>query len=421
MKNSAITEIRARELLDSRGRPMVEVDVVTAGEIVGTAAAPCGSSVGSHEVTVLRDGNKRYAGLGVRKAVKNVTDVIAPALSGWDVFDQPGVDRAMINLDGTPNKSLLGANAIYSVSLAVARAAAQVSGLPLYRYLGGVQATVLPRPMFNMINGGQYGSVHMPIQEFLLIPSTVTTYGEALRCSVEVFYHLAQVIEQRFGEDHLFIGESMGYGAPSEDPAVIIETLLEAVAGAGYAGAFRVGLDCAASHFYAADSARYLVSGEKVARAEWVERLDKLVRAYDLLSIEDPLQEDDWEGFAEVTRRWPELIVVGDDLFVTSVERLRQGVALGAGNAMVFKPNMVGTLSEAMDAARFARAHGFTLVPSGRAGGTQDDPIPEIAVAVGAPLAKCGAPRSGERTAHHNRLLRIEEELGAAGVLAEML
>ena len=420
MKHSTIVEMRARELLDSRGRPMVEVDVITAGGAVGTAAAPCGSSVGSHEVTVLRDGNKRYAGLGVRKAVKNVTEVIGPALSGRDVVDQLGVDRTMIELDGTPGKSLLGANAIYSVSLAVARAAALTAGLPLYRYLGGADATVLPRPMFNLINGGQYGSTRMEIQEFLLVPVAAASYSEVLRSAVEVFWRLQRVIEKRFGRDHLFIGESMGCGAFSGEPAAIIETLQEAVDSAGYGGAFRIGLDCAASQFYSSAADRYNVGGQEIARADWIGMLDKLVRDYDLFLIEDALHEDDWEGFAEVTRRWPGLQVVGDDLFVTNVERLRQGTAIGACNAMVFKPNMVGTLSEALDAARFARAHGYRLVPSGRAGGTVDDPIPDIAVAVGAPLCKCGAPRSGERTGHHNRLLRIEEELGAFASLAEL-
>ena len=419
MRESTIAAVRAREVLDSKGRPTVEVDVITSDGVVGRAAAPCGVSVGRHEAHVLRDGSQRLGGLGVLKAVQNVTEVIGPELCGTSAFQQRAIDRMMIALDGTPDKSRLGGNAIYSVSLAVAQAAAQSAGLPLYRYLGGAQADRLPMPMFNLINGGHYGEVTAEFQEFLLVPVSAETFRQAVTMGVEIFQQLEATIAGRFGTEAVTQGKYAGFGAPTDDPAAIIETLLAASDAAGYGGECWVALDCAASHFYEAERDAYRWRGAYVDREGLLDELHALVEAYNLLLIEDPLHEDDWEGYVQATERLDTLIV-GDDFFVTNVERVRRGVETGAGDGLVYKPNQVGTLSEAWETARYAQAHGHCLVPSGRAGGSVDDPIPDIAVAVGAALIKCGAPRTGERTAGQNRLLRVEEELGASATFATL-
>ncbi len=412
-----IAGLRAREVLDSKARPMLEVDIWTEGGAMGRGASPCGTSVGKHEAFVLRDGGERYGGLGVRRAVRNVVEVIFPAIRGMSVLDQRAVDDCLIALDGTPNKSHLGANATYSVSIAVAQAAAGALRIPLYRHLGGSEATLLPVPMFNMVNGGKEAAARAEFQEFHLIPARAERYSEALRAGVEIFASLGRVIERRFGRGRLAIGSSAGYAAPTSEPSAILDTLLEAGEAAGYGGQCRVGLDCAASHFYDPEAGCYRLRGKARVRDEVIAFLEELARSYDLFMIEDPLEEDDFEGFAELTRRLQALIV-GDDLFVTNLERLKKGISLGAANAMVLKPNMVGTISEALVAARYATAHGYRVVGSGRAGGSIDDPIPDIAVAVGAPLVKFGAPRTGERLGKQNCLLRIEEELGASARFA---
>jgi enolase len=417
MVEYAITHVKAREILDSKARPMVEVDVWTAGDVMGRGASPCGTSVGRHEAFVVRDGGTRYGGLGVQRAVRNVLEVIGPALQGRGVLDQRAIDELLIGLDGTPDKSRLGANAVYSVSIAVARAAAAARRVPLYRHLGGPEPCRLPVPMFNMINGGTVAATRMEFQEFLLIPATAQRYSEALRVGVEVYAALGELIIRRYGKERLTTGSSAGYGAPSNDAAEILEILLQAAEGAGYGGQCRVGLDCAASHFYDAEAGCYQFRGKAVGREELIAYLESLAESYALFVIEDPLEEDDFDGFAEITRRL-RTVIVGDDLFVTNLERLKRGVAMGAANAMILKPNMVGTISEALDATRFAQAHGYQVVGSGRAGGSIDDPIPDIAVAVGAPLVKFGAPRTGERLGKQNCLLRIEEELGASACFA---
>ena len=417
MGDTKISAIKAREILDSKARPMVEVDVWTTDGAMGRGASPCGTSVGSHEAFVLRDGGPRYGGLGVLKAVRNVREVIAPALVGKSVFDQQGIDRLMIELDGTPDKSRLGANAIYSVSIAAARAAAGSMGLPLFRYLGGEKDYFLPVPMFNMINGKSVSETYSEFQEFLFIPAMAETYSEALRMGVEVFSNLGDVIQERYGRSALRVGTSAGYAAPTGEPAEALETLLAAAERAGYGRGCKVGLDCAASDFYDRKEGRYLFQGRRITRQELVEILEGLARSYPLFMIEDPLEEDDFEGFAEITKRL-DLLIVGDDLFVTNRERLKKGIDLGAANGMILKPNMVGTLTEAIDTARLAKRHGYRLVGSGRAGGGTDDPIPDIAVALEVPLVKFGVPRSGERISKQNCLLRIEEELGPSGRFA---
>jgi enolase len=417
MADARISAIKAREILDSKARPMVEVDVWTTDEMAGRGASPCGTSVGSHEAFILRDGGLRYGGLGVQKAVRHVNESITPALLGRSVYDQRGIDQLMIDLDGTPDKSRLGANAIYSVSIAVARAAANSMRLPLFRYLDDKKEYILPVPMFNMINGKGVSETFSEFQEYLIIPVTAETYSEALRMGVEVFSKLGDVIKERYGRSALQIGTSAGFAAPTGEPAEILETLLAAAEKAGYGGKCKVGLDCAASDFYDRKDGRYLFQKKKITPQELIRILESLARSYPLFMIEDPLDEDDFEGFAEITKR-VNLFVIGDDLFVTNLERLKRGVAMRAANAMILKPNMVGTLSEAMDTAAYAKEHSYCLVGSGRAGGMADDPIPDIAVAVGAPLVKFGAPRSGERIAKQNILLRIEEELGASGRFA---
>jgi enolase len=401
----------AREVLDSRGRPMVEVDVRTAQGTMGRAASPCGTSVGRHEAYVLRDGGKRFGGLGVQKAIRNVLEMISPVLRGKSVFDQRGIDQLMNDLDGTPDKSRLGSNTTYSVSVAVARAAACLSGSPLYRYLGGVGAHILPVPMFNMVNGGPHSAAKVEFQEFLLMPTGAESYSEASRMGVEVYYELGRTIEKRHGSECLHFGHSGGYLAPVFEPSEILDTLLEAAETAGYGGKFRLGLDCAASHFYDELRGCYHFRGKETSREELILFLEGLTKSYSLFILEDPLHEDDYEGFAEATRRLNTL-VAGDDLFVTNLKRLEKGVAAKAAGAVIFKPNMVGTLSEAFDTACYAREHGFLVIPSSRAGGSVDDPIPDIAVGINARLVKFGCPQTGERTSYHNRMLRIEEELG---------
>ena len=417
MKNTKISSIKSREVLDSKGRPMVEVDVWCSDGSMGRGASPCGTSVGSHEAFVLRDSGKRFGGLGVQKAVKNVREIISPCLIGKEVQDQRLIDNLMVELDNTPNKSRLGGNAIYSVSIAVARAAANSLSLPLYRYLGDAEAYTLPIPAFNMINGGIYGNQYIELQEFLLVPTVAHSYAEAWRMSVEVFYKLNQVIKGRYGQKYIQTGHSAGYAAPINDPPEIIEILLQAVDEAGYGGLFKIGLDCAASHFYDSQKGYYIFRGKNTSRGEMIQFLNNLTQAYPIFMIEDPLYEEDFEGFAEMTKNM-NILISGDDLFATNIDRLKKGINSSAANAIVLKPNMVGTISEALDTASWANKHGYVIIPSIRAGGSVDDPIPDIAVAVSAPLMKCGAPRSGERTTCQNRLLHIEEELGEVGRIA---
>ncbi len=417
MGDTKVSAIKAREILDSKARPMIEVDVWTTDGAMGRGASPCGTSVGSYEAFVLRDGGSRYGGLGVQKAVRHVKEAITPALLGKSVCDQRGIDQLMIDLDGTLDKSRLGANTIYSVSIAVARAAANSLRLPLFRYLGGREDYLLPMPMFNMINGKGASEIRSEFQEFLLIPVMAKTYSEALRMGVEIFSKLGDIIKNHYGQRSLQIGTSAGYVAPTNEPAEILETLLEASKEAGYEEMCKVGLDCAASDFYDRKRGHYLFQGKWTSRDELIRVFEDLSQSYPLFIIEDPLDEDDFEGFAEITKRL-NLLIIGDDLFVTNRERLKKGIDLGSANGMILKPNMVGTLTEAMDTAHYAMKHGYQVVASGRAGGGTDDPIPDIAVALDVPLVKFGAPRSGERIGKQNCLLRIEEYLGESARFA---
>jgi len=417
LSGSKITDIRAREIIDSKGIPMVEVDVLTSDGSLGRGSSPCGVSVGSHEAVVLRDGDERYQGLGVQKAIRNVRDIILPALRGVDVSRQRAIDSIMIELDGTPDKSRLGANAVYSVSIAVARAAASSMGIPLYRHLRDAETYTMPVPIFNMVNGGVYGDRRIDFQEFLLLPTGADSYPEALRMGVEIFGRLEPIIVKHYGRRRLQIGKGAGWAAPVDDPARIFEILLEAASMAGYHDKVKVGLDCAASHFYDRAGDCYRVLEDCVNREELIERLAGLAEAYPVCLIEDPLHEDDFEGHAWLTDRLP-ILIAGDDLFVTNLERLKKGIALKAANAIVIKPNMVGTISEALQTATYAETHNYRIIPGGRSGGCVDDPVPDLAVAAGARLVKFGAPRSGERTNKYNRLLQIQDELGKSAVFS---
>ena len=413
MADPKIIDIKAREILDSKGIPMVEVDVLTSDGIVGRGSSPCGVSVGRHEAAVIRDGGQRYQGLGVQKAIKNVTDVILPALRGEDVCRQQHLDKLMIELDATADKSKLGANAICSVSIAVARAAAACRGIPLYRHLNDCETYSLPLPVFNMINGGTYGDLKIDFQEFLLLPAGAAGYPEALRMGAEIFFQLDKVIVKQYDRQCLQIGKGAGWAAPVKEPSKILELLLEAARIAGYADDVKVGIDCAASQFFDRTQGCYRFKDEHLQRSALIELLKELTKTYPLCLIEDPLEEDDFEGHALLTGQ-TQILIAGDDLFVTHLDRLKKGVQMGAANAIIIKPNMVGTISEALETAAYAKAHGYWIIPGGRAGGSVDDPITDLAVAMGAPLVKFGAPRAGEKINKYNRLLQIQDDLGSA-------
>lgn len=411
MTSPVISDIRAREILDSKGIPMVEADVVLEDGTMGRGAAPCGISVGRHEAIVLRDGGTRYRGLGVQKAIGNILKILRPALLGRKVEEQRDIDALLTDLDGTSDKSRLGANALYSVSIATARAAAASKKIPLFRHLQDKNVYAFPFPVFNMINGGSYGNRRVEIQEFHLIPTGASSFCEAMRMGVEVFYALKDAIIKSFGRGGLQLGNSAGYACPDDDPETALALLLEAAEMAGYAGRIRLGMDSAASGFYNPEEDLYSFRGKKIEREFMIDYLAELSSTYPILLMEDPLHEDDFEGHAEIMRRFDGL-VVGDDLFVTRKERLEKGIQMGSANAVVIKPNMVGTLSEAMDAAFLAVSHEFWPIPSGRGGGTVDDPVTDIALALDAPLVKFGAPRAGEKINKYNRLLQIEDEMG---------
>ena len=411
---SVITAIRAREVLDCRGLPTVQVDLELEGGVTGTADVPSGRSTGSNEAHELRDGGDRFGGFGVRDAVANVVGEIGESLTGAELPDQRTLDRALIDLDGTPDKSRLGANAILGVSLAAARARAAASGTPLYRALNA-NAHVLPVPLVNLINGGKHASNDLDFQEFIVIPVGAGSILEALQISTEVNLALAEILLERYGKSALNTGDEGGYAPAISSPREALGLLHEAVADAGHEGRFRYGLDCAATHYYDRDAGTYLIAGETRDTDGMIELYQELIRDFDVITIEDPLDEEDYAGFARLTVE-TEIQIVGDDLFVTNPERLRRGVADGAANALLWKVNQVGTLSEALDAADLAHRSAYAVVVSERSGETEDPIIADLAVALGAGQIKTGAPVRGERTAKYNRLIRIEEELGSTAV-----
>ena len=407
-----IVEIHAREILDSRGNPTIEVEVRTVSGAFGRAAVPSGASTGEHEALELRDGDKgRYLGKGVQKAVENVNNIIAPAIIGMNVSDQVGIDRAMIELDGTPTKSKLGANAILGVSLAAARCAADYFGMPLYRYIGGANAKTLPVPMMNIINGGSHSDAPIAFQEFMIRPVGATSFHEGLRMGAEVFHNLKKVLHKRGLSTA--VGDEGGFAPALNGTEDAIESILEAIKAAGY----KPGMDCASSEFFADGIYDYTkFEGEKGARRsskEQVAYLKELVAKYPIDSIEDGMSENDWEGWRLLTAELGDRCqLVGDDLFVTNVDFLRKGIEMGYANSILIKVNQIGTLTETLDAIEMAHRAGYTSVTSHRSGETEDSTIADIAVATNSGQIKTGSMSRSDRMAKYNQLLRIEEELG---------
>ena len=413
-----IEAVGAREILDSRGNPTVEVEVLLDDGVVSRAAVPSGASTGAFEAYELRDGDKgRYLGKGVEKAVDAVIDEIGPAIEGFDATDQRLVDAAMIELDGTDNKKRLGANAILGVSLAVARAAADSADLPLFRYVGGPNAHTLPVPLMNIVNGGAHADTGVDIQEFMAVPLGADTFTEALRWGVETYHSLKSLLKSKGLSTGL--GDEGGFAPELPNNREALDFILEAITQAGFTPGkdIALALDCAASEFF--DGGAYTFEGQKRSAQEMSAYYADLVANYPLVSIEDPLNEDDWEGWAHLTAEVGSKVqLVGDDLYVTNPTRLAQGIAQKAGNSILVKVNQIGTLTETLDAVALAQRSGMTAILSHRSGETEDTTIADLAVATDAGQIKTGAPARSERVAKYNQLLRIEEELAEAAVYA---
>ena len=411
-----ITEVYAREILDSRGNPTVEVEVCLEDGSCGRAAVPSGASTGVHEAVELRDGDKaRYLGKGVTKAVENVNDVIAEAIIGLEATRQTEIDELMIRLDGTPNKGRLGANAILGVSMAVAKAAASSAGLPLYLYLGGVAAKEMPVPMMNILNGGQHADNNVDIQEFMIMPVGAKSFSEALRMNAEIYHNLKSLLKSKGLSTAL--GDEGGFAPDLKCNEEAIEVILEAVEKAGYKPGkdIVIALDVASSEMYA--DGKYNLEGEGIVKTseEMVEYLAALCAKYPIISIEDGLAEDDWDGWKLLTKKLGKKVqLVGDDLFVTNEARLQEGIKKGVANSILIKVNQIGTLTETFNAIETAKRAGYTCIISHRSGETEDTTLADIAVAVNAGQIKTGAPARTDRVAKYNQLLRIEEDLGSA-------
>ena len=419
----AILDIYAREVLDSRGNPTVEVEVYTESGAFGRALVPSGASTGEYEAVELRDGDKsRYLGKGVLKAVENVNEIIAPELVGMDVTDQIGIDRLMIELDGTENKGKLGANAILGVSMAVAHAAADFVGLPLYRYLGGFNAKQLPTPMMNIINGGSHADNNVDFQEFMILPVGAPTFKEAIRMGAEVFHALKSVLSAK--GLNTAVGDEGGFAPNLGSNREALEVIVEAITKAGYEAGkdIQLGMDVASSEFFNKETGKYDLAGEGrtgVTSAEMVDFYEQLVNEFPIVSIEDGLDENDWDGHKLLTERiGGKVQLVGDDLFVTNTKKLAQGIEQGVGNSILIKVNQIGTLTETFEAIEMAKRAGYTAVVSHRSGETEDATIADIAVATNAGQIKTGAPSRTDRVAKYNQLLRIEDNLAE---LAEYL
>ncbi|MDQ0285146.1 enolase [Desulfofundulus luciae] len=414
--STTIVDVYAREILDSRGNPTVEVDVLLEDGTLGRAAVPSGASTGAHEAVELRDGDpSRYLGKGVQKAVNNVIEKIAPEIIGFDATDQVGLDMTLIELDGTPNKSNLGANAVLGVSLATARAAAQAVGLPLYQYLGGVNARRLPVPMMNILNGGKHADNNVDIQEFMIMPVGAPSFAEALRMGAEVFHNLKKVLKKK--GLNTAVGDEGGFAPNLSSNEEACAVIMEAIEAAGYRPGEDVALaiDPAATEFFKED--RYMLEGKPFTAEELIDFYASLVERYPILSIEDGLAEDDWENWPKLTARLGGRVqIVGDDLYVTNTERLQKGIELRASNSILIKVNQIGTLTETLEAIEMARRAGFTAVVSHRSGETEDTFIADLVVATGTGMIKTGAPSRTDRVAKYNQLLRIEEQLGDTAI-----
>ncbi len=417
---STIKKIHARQILDSRGNPTVEVDVTTEDGILGRAAVPSGASTGKHEAVELRDNDPdRFMGKGVTQAVENVNQAIAQELVGTSVFEQNLIDHTMIELDGTPNKANLGANAILGVSLAVAKAAAQTVHQPLFRYIGGVSANTLPVPMMNILNGGSHADNAIDFQEFMVMPVNAESFSEALRMGTEVFHHLKKVLKDKNLSTN--VGDEGGFAPNIASNVEAIEVVLQAIEKAGYRPGeeISIAMDAAASEFYDEEKKLYRFSstGDELTSSEMADYWKGWVDNYPIISIEDGMQEDDWEGWKRHTELLGDKIqLVGDDLFVTNVERLQQGIDQGIGNAILIKVNQIGTLTETIDAINLARRNGYKSVMSHRSGETEDNTIADLAVALNTGQIKTGSASRSDRMAKYNQLLRIEEVLGKTAV-----
>ena len=418
MKNFlGIRDVKALQILDSRGNPTIQVEVITEDGYVGKASVPSGASTGSFEAVELRDGDKsRYLGKGTQNAVNNVNTIIAPELEGLDAFDQPGIDGLLLELDGTPNKGKLGANAILGVSMAVARAAANELGLPLFQYIGGVNAKQLPVPMMNILNGGEHADNNVDVQEFMILPVGAPCFKEGLRMGAEVFHALKKVL----GEKGLAcgVGDEGGFAPNLGSNREALELIVEAIKAAGYEPGKDVmlGLDVAASEMYNEETKKYVLAGEgkELTAAEMVDLYEDWTTNFPIITIEDGLDEEDWAGWKVLTERLGKKVqLVGDDLFVTNTERLERGIEAGVANSILIKVNQIGTITETLDAIEMAKRAGYTAVISHRSGETEDTTIADLAVAVNAGQIKTGAPSRTDRVAKYNQLLRIEETVGA--------
>ena len=414
---SIIIEVHARQIFDSRGNPTVEVDVITENGIMGRAAVPSGASTGEHEVVELRDGGNTYMGKGVSQAVNNVNQILAEELIGISVFDQNKIDQIMIDLDGTPNKSKLGANAILGISLAAAKAASNELGLPLYRYVGGLSTYTLPVPMMNIINGGSHSDAPIAFQEFMVMPIGAKSFTNAMQMGSEIFHHLKKVLQSRGLSTA--VGDEGGFAPTLDGTEDALETILKAIKNAGYivGDEVKIALDCAAAEFYkdgVYDYTRF--EGEKGVKRtseEQAQYLVELSEKYPIISIEDGMDENDWEGWKALTEKAGDRVqLVGDDLFVTNVTRLSRGIEEGIANSILIKVNQIGTLSETIAAVKMAHRAGYTAVMSHRSGETEDNTIADLAVALSTGQIKTGSASRSDRMAKYNQLLRIEEELG---------
>tara|TARA_R100001369_G_scaffold21881_6_gene39849 strand:- start:59897 stop:61183 length:1287 start_codon:yes stop_codon:yes gene_type:complete len=422
---SIIINIHARQIFDSRGNPTVEVDVLTENGILGRAAVPSGASTGEHEAVELRDGGKAYMGKGVSKAIDNVNKIIAEELLGFSIFDQNLIDQVMIEIDGTPNKSKLGANAILGVSLAVAKAAALELGLPLYRYIGGVSANTLPVPMMNIINGGSHSDAPIAFQEFMVMPVKAKSFTHAMQMGSEIFHHLKKVLHDRGLSTA--VGDEGGFAPTLDGTEDALETILLAIKNAGYKGGDEVmiALDCAAAEFYVNGKYDYTKfegdQGKVRTSEEQASYLAELSEKYPIISIEDGMDENDWEGWKSLTDKVGDRVqLVGDDLFVTNVERLSRGIKEGIANSILIKVNQIGTLTETIAAVNMAKNAGYTCVMSHRSGETEDNTIADLAVALNTGQIKTGSASRSDRMAKYNQLLRIEEELGSVAYYPQM-
>lgn len=411
---TTITDIWAREILDSRGNPTIEVDVILEGGAMGRAAVPSGASTGEHEAVELRDGDmKRYLGKGVQKAIANVNDVIGPALYGLDASEQVSIDKRMIELDGTENKSKLGANAILGVSLACAKAASETAELPLYQYIGGPNAKILPVPCLNILNGGKHADNNVDLQEFMIIPSGAPSFREAMRYAVETYHHLKVILKSKNLSTAL--GDEGGFAPDLKSNEEALKLIVQGIEKAGYKPGedIYIGIDAAASSFY--NGSKYILKaeGKENDASGMVDFYESLIKGYPVIFIEDGLAEDDWDGWKLLTKRLGEKIqLTGDDLFVTNRKRLKKGIELKVANSILIKPNQIGTLTETLDTVEMAKRAKYTCLFSHRSGETEDDILADIVVATNAGQIKSGAPARSERLCKYNRLMRIEEELG---------